>query len=208
MRRQLGNTAVVVSLLLCLVTSAAWVRSFFVHDYCPVLIQHSGMQLQSVSGELVVNEAIVPSPVRGAVNLNVGISGSAPPDNPALAAQVRSLLANPASSRLASFRIIMPALALSNYFGLRFDHAVMSIGNGKSPLAIQVHLIPYWIIVVASLVLPTAVFLIRHSKRHRAIAGLCEKCGYDLRATPDRCPECGTVRPASAPERCQSDCSP
>lgn len=53
---------------------------------------------------------------------------------------------------------------------------------------------PYWA-VLAALLLPGIVafpFWRRASRRRQRVAeGLCVKCGYDLRASLDRCPECG-----------------
>ena len=48
-----------------------------------------------------------------------------------------------------------------------------------------------------------ALTLIRkpHTRRAREDAGLCTECGYDLRASEDRCPECNAPLPESLTRR-------
>ena len=54
--------------------------------------------------------------------------------------------------------------------------------------------VPYWFLALV-MALPTA-WVTRSAWRHvrsRHRAGFCAGCGYDLRASSDRCPECGRL---------------
>jgi hypothetical protein len=57
---------------------------------------------------------------------------------------------------------------------------------------------PFWQLFLLFLVLPARWVQLEHRRRVKSRVGVCSECGYDLRATPERCPECGAIPPSRA----------
>ena len=83
----------------------------------------------------------------------------------------------------------------------RVAHGDLSILTGR-PATYAAVAVPHWF-VLGITALPTLAWMRRLARRRRwARQGRCRACGYDLRSSPDRCPECGHVadeRPAARP---------
>ena len=81
--------------------------------------------------------------------------------------------------------------------GVQFARAHLPKGGGSVNASYAI--IPLWMLIVPAAVAwaPAAWRAVRGRTRRRA--GHCRACGYDVRATPERCPECGTA--AETPAR-------
>jgi hypothetical protein len=85
-----------------------------------------------------------------------------------------------------------------SFAGFRwYADSIPSVGGSR--LTIACFETPFWCIAPIDLIAP-ATLPMRWSRRAHAknIGAICLRCGYDLRASNDRCPECGTPIPSMA----------
>jgi hypothetical protein len=94
----------------------------------------------------------------------------------AYADQLRQIGAVPASPQLAEEAATFRELLINSS-----SHSVLDLG------------FPHWFLAAIFLILPVASWRKMQRRKRRRRMGQCVGCGYDLRASPDRCPECGLV---------------
>jgi hypothetical protein len=61
------------------------------------------------------------------------------------------------------------------------------------PVTTYIFSVPFWLLFLLISTPSLSLYRRRRQRRINALLGLCRICGYDLRATPDRCSECGSL---------------
>lgn len=91
-------------------------------------------------------------------------------------------------------RIDLPRIRVSGWKFAELGHfRVMAVRIGDYKLYLDVTSIPWWCLTFGFGILP--IVRLSAAVKRRVSTGhmKCVKCGYDLRASKDRCPECGAA---------------
>ncbi len=188
------NIFAAVSVVLCLATVVLWVRSYFVQDH---FYRWDDFRADGSWTDWVQDSVQIG---KGGVGFNRIVQGDL-----GLSAQKRRegvLKTFARRGGIPPFHRNRPA-AYPDFNFRANDEAVLGFKFGRFAVSrpgirgwgIQV-IVPLWALAVP-LALPGGLWAWhRRRLRRQRRAGLCLNCGYDLRATPDRCPECGTPVPA------------
>ena len=167
MRRKLFTLCSAVSLLLCAAVGLSWVRSYWLCD----IITRGG----PLGGTIVWT-------VHGGIH--AVREGQRPFGVPTSEEQRRFGVRTVPAEKVGQFEYAV-GLRPNRWMPARFGR---ERAFGRAYL-----FVPHWVPLGLFAAAPAAWFARRLRRARRSACGLCIACGYDLRATRHRCPECGNA---------------
>ncbi|MDB5357412.1 MAG: hypothetical protein JWN24_3865 [Phycisphaerales bacterium] len=177
MLRRLFTLLSALSLLLCVTSAAMWVRSERIADQvlCERLTASSGYfrrySLESVGGRVWVEVL----DFQGRTLPSGWSHMSAPTGTPTWHLIPR---------RMPGDRFVA--------LGFEWSFADAMAPSAYAPRRVFMLGVPYYFVGLPACLPP--IGWLRRKVRNRSVTfNVCRHCGYDLRATPERCPECGSV---------------
>jgi hypothetical protein len=179
MKRFVFNIVSAASLVLCLASSLLWARSHLLHER---YIWRSGSDWQALvnyDGTLLFEK------MRGLkIEYETGYQRLG-------RRTVGFWEAERANSSIRADRRIQFLGAgwyrAGNWFQMQGSHPPPSFW-----FSYEVYVTSYWLLSLPSSVFPLLWVARFWRRRWRRMHGFCLHCGYNLRASKDRCPECGT----------------
>ena len=176
------NCVVVLSLLLCVATVALWVRSYVWVERFIDRSLDPGKRIDTIGS---AKGALLYTHVR------IEVSGERPTDRMAVGREIIRFHAaetGGVSGGTVLWGVPHGAFGWEQRVDVdpprgpwRLRWTRLSIG------------VPHGALAALFAALPAAAALRRARGGGRRVRGECPTCGYDLRATPERCPECGAV---------------
>ena len=166
MRRRLLTGLLLLSIVMFLTAVVLWVRSYRCPEQLSRFWPRHYLEINSYGGRFEFDWTTYPRPL--------------PRDDSELRLRHESI-----SSEYRSRGTSWPAR-----LGFEFDQF-----HGGS-YVMTLFIVPWWALAVLAGVATTACsYALRRdrTRRVRLAAGCCVRCGYDLRATLHRCPECGCI---------------
>jgi hypothetical protein len=207
MIRRLFTAASVLSLSLCMAIAVLWVRSYFKVDVVAIASTRLHRSVSGGGGLFLESLALqredgswrhpaIPS-VRSTIDYNAWASMQ-----PGVALRGWTTSPYVGRARLAGtswggdLNRARPRVGSVSFMRQqRFDNATGGLATFR--LVGWRIWIPYWLMFVVT-AFPAAYWLVRRPARLTGDGVPCPDCGYDLRASTGRCPECGMPIPAQA----------
>jgi len=165
-----------LSAMLAIASTALWVRSHWFHESVGLIGPVRGLTLDSMTGLLRVEFG------QGATStMHHGWQAHS------------EVISHDSHSRQFTLWSELDGVGVRGGFaGFAFRRIVSPTRTVYSCYA------PHWSLILLLLPLPLQSFLLARRRLHRLKHNLCPTCAYDLRASKDRCPECGSPIPNSS----------